>query len=259
MEETIEKIFNGLVLLDATKREEAEYLLSKIKNEEDLHMLAIAAKLSDFKIKYYVIKHLSLFDYKSTIKDLIGFLFDESKIIQRTAERALDNIISDDKYDCFLQLISSPDNYVRTYAIKSLGRGEQANAVIPLLKILDDKDPDIRVQIIDSLRLIGDERAEEAIIKCLKDCEAKVRYGAAFYCGSRKIRRACHELVNLLDDEIPSVRVTSVWALGQIKCRKTPGILKNRLKKEKDRKVRNEILRVMRESGIRELFSDKSE
>jgi len=185
MEKIIEKIFNGLVLLDTTKREEAEYLLSKIKNEDDLHSLAQAAKLSDFKIKYYVIKHLSLFDYKSTIEDLIEFLFDESKIIQRSAERALDNVISDDKYDCFLRLISSPDNYVRTYAIKSLGRGEQVNAVIPLLKTLNDDDPEIRLQIIDSLRLIGDERAEEAIINCLKDCEPKVRYGAAFYCGSR--------------------------------------------------------------------------
>lgn len=258
MEEIIEKIFNGLVLLDTAKREEAEYLLSKIKEEEELHKLSQTAILSDFKIKYYVIKHLSLFDYKSTIKDLIEFLFDDSKIIQRTAERALDNIRCDDKYDYLLDLISSPDNYVRTYAIKSLGRGEQANSVIPLLKILDDKDPDIRVQIIDSLRLIGDKRSEERVIKCLKDCEAKVRYAAAFYCGSRKVKKACSELLKLLDDLEPSVRVTSVWAIGQLKCRKSVFVMKNFLKKEKDRNVRNEMLRVMRDSGMADLLSEQT-
>jgi len=259
VEKTIEKIFNGLVLLDATKREEAEYLLSKIKNEEELHRLAQTAKLSDFKIKYYVIKHLSLFDYKSTVKDLTEFLFDESKIIQRTAERALDNISSDFKYDYFLDLLSSSDYYARTYAIKSLGMGEQANAVIPLIGILKDKDPGIRARIIDSLRLIGDERAEDAVLKSLSDCDAEVRYAAAFYCGSRKVKKACNELVKLLDDENPSVRVTCVWALGQIKSCTIPGILKNCLKKERDKNVRNEILRVLRESGMAEsLFRDKN-
>jgi len=253
----IEQIFSGLVLLDSARREEAEHLLSTIKDEDELEKLILSARKEDFKIRYYVIKHIAFFEYNTVIKALVDFLFDESSIIQRTAERGLDDIKSDNKYDFFIPLINSENKRVRMYAIKSLGRGEQTNAVLPLLKAIYDSDVEIRVQVIDALRLIGDTRGEKEIMNCLRDSKPEVRYASAFYCGSRKLKKSCSLLFKLLEDQYPRIRFTCVWALGQIKNDKFIRQLPLFLEKEKDKNVRNEIFSVMREAGMVDLIIKK--
>ncbi|HPZ07658.1 MAG TPA: GT4 family glycosyltransferase PelF [Candidatus Eremiobacteraeota bacterium] len=247
--ERIEEIFKYILSFDPSVREKGRTLLSELKNTFELQKLAELARERDFKIKYYVLEQLGKFQYKSTIKSLIQFLSDENILIQRKAERILDEIEIEDKYDYLLSLIREGSLSTRLYSIKTLGLARQVNAVLPLVHLLKDKESEIRYHTIDALRLIGDPRSDEEIIKCLKDETPEVCYGASIYCGTRKVKKSCAYLYGLLKDENPKIRTSAVWALGQIKDKKWTGKLKDFLTREEDENVRCEILKALYSSG----------
>ena len=247
--EKIENIFSLIFSFDQGKRDEGKFLLSRIKSEKELHELTLFALEESFKIKYYTIEHLGAFDYRGVIRDIILFLSDDNVIIQRKAGRILDKISSEDKYDLLLPLLKTSSHSTRLYAIKTTGRAKQVNAVLPLMEIMDDPDQDIRYEVIDALRYIGDTRAHGSVIKCLKDEEAKVRYAAAIYCGTSKVKKSCQALFELLGDSNPGVRVASVWAIGQIGSISGISRLKEYLEKEEDENVRHEMFRAFYRNG----------
>jgi polysaccharide biosynthesis protein PelF len=131
----------------------------------------------------------------------------------------------------------------RLYAIKSLGTGEQFNSVLPLVDIIYDENSEIKCQVIDSLRLIGDYRPENEVICLLKDPEPSVRYAAAFFCGDLKVKKAQKYLFELLVDENSKIRATAAWALGRVRPEKSHRKLVEALSKEHDPDVRKQISR----------------
>jgi len=115
---------------------------------------------------------------------------------------------------------------------------------------VEGSDEEAKYCAIDALRLIGDPRAEKAIKKCLSDRASNVRYAAAFYCGSRKVRNTASSLINLLSDPNEKIRLISVWALGQIPENECISQLASLYTHEKDKNVRNEIMRVLTKKNI---------
>jgi len=255
----IENIFTLIFSFEPGKRDEGKFLLSRIKSEKELRELASFSMDKSFKIKYCVIEHLGKFEYGSVIRDIILFLSDTNVIIQRKAGRTLDRISSEDKYDYLLPLLTTGSHSSRLYAIKTLGRGKQVNAVLPLLDITGDSDPDIRYEVIDALRHIADNRADEAIIRCLKDEKEKVRYAAAIYCGSSKAGKSCEALFELLKDANSRVRSASVWAIGQIGNLSCVSRLKDYLEKEEDENVKHEIFKAFYRAGEVKLLETEGE
>ncbi|GEM_PF-19399 len=237
-----------------------EELLSLITREDELHELAIEASKGTFKVKYFVIRHLGNFDYESTILDLINFIYEESQILQNEAERALDSIESEKKYEYFLPLLNSRHKKIQLFAIGAMGKGERNNAVLPLIAILKGNDEEAKYCAIDALRLIGDPRADKEIKKCLCDSASKVRYAAAFYCGSRKVGSICDNLVCLLSDPSEKIRLITVWALGQIPGNECISKLASLYTHEKDKNVRNEIMRVLtKKNGLDSIIGIEQE
>lgn len=237
-----------------------EELLALITDEYELHELAVEASKGTFKVKYFVIRHLGKFDYQSTILDLIDFIYEENQILQNEAERALDSIEGEKKYEFFLPLLISRNKTARLFAIHAMGKGERINAVLPLIAILEGSDEEAKYCAIDALRLIGDPRAEKAVKKCLCDRASNVRYAAAFYCGSRKVRNTGSSLINLLSDPDEKIRLITVWALGQIPGNECISQLASLYTHEKDKNVRNEIMRVLtKKNGLASLISKEQE
>ena len=251
----IKELFNDIDSIDPSRKEEGERLLSFLKTKKELKTLAQMAKNANFKVKYYVIKHLGKFDYDSVIEDIAGFLNDKHKSIRKTAENALSRIKSEVKYDYLFPVIHSENQALRIYAIKSLGEGEQVNATLELIGLLKDSDPEIRFQAINSLRLIKDYRSDKKVIERLSDPAPKVRFAAAFYCGCRKVKSSCNDLLKLMLDQNPKIRSACAWSLGQIQYFPSITKLKEFLKTEKDKNVKNEIFRVMHKVGIVKLYN----
>jgi len=250
----INELFKSINLSDPYSKEETERILSSIKSKEDLHALAQCAKKENFKVKYYVIKHLGKFENDTSIRELVGYLSDKNGSIRSIAESTLTSIRSESKYKFLLPAIEAREHSMRIYAIKALGRGEQVSATLPLLELLEDENPEIRFQTIDSLRLIKDHRANDRVAKCLDDPVERVCFAAAFYCGCRRIKKACGDLLSHMNDENPKIRSTCVWALGQIEDIPSIIKLKGFLKSEKDKNVKNEIFRVMHKIGIVKIY-----
>jgi HEAT repeat protein len=94
-ESLIEQIIDDLVLFDPSKSMGKDKHFLDVTDENELHELVEAAKKRNFKVKYFVIRHLENFGYDSVIVDLLSFLSDENHIIRNTAQHALDKIKSE--------------------------------------------------------------------------------------------------------------------------------------------------------------------
>jgi polysaccharide biosynthesis protein PelF len=255
-----EKVTGALKAIDALDPSfstEEESILSSLKSEEELHILAEEATRKSFKIKYVAIKHISSFPYESIVKDLIIFLYDENELIRGEAQRSLDGFGSDAKYDHILTLLDSKDLSILIYAVVSLGKGEKVAAVLPLISLLDHENSDVVYKAIDALRLIGDQRSDDLVMNRLSSSEPKVRYAAAFYCGSRKIGRSCGMLARLTRDENRRIRLVAVWALGQQIEMNCISCLMDMLEIEKEVNIRNEIFRILNKRGMLSLLQQK--
>jgi len=67
---------------------------------------------------------------------------------------------------------------VRAGAARALGKLQAPDAVDPLIWLLRDRDPDVRMAGIIALRQIGDERGMNAIAAAVQDTDPDVE-GAA--------------------------------------------------------------------------------
>jgi glycosyltransferase involved in cell wall biosynthesis/HEAT repeat protein len=250
----ISHVLNTIESFDPNIPQEEE-LLSLITDEEELHELALLASKGTFKVKYFVIRHLGKFDCESAILDLIEFIYEENEILHNEAERVLLAMESDRKYQLFLPLLASKHRMAQLFAIRAMGKGERVNSVLPLMAILEGGDEEAKYYAIDALRMIGDPRADRAVIARLSDEAPKVRYAAAFYCGSRKTVSACRSLAALLSDHSGRIRFITAWALGQIPGNECNHQLASLYSSEKDRNVRNEIMRVLTKKSSLDLLT----
>ena len=76
-------------------------------------------------------------------------------------KKFLENVYNKDnsRTEDLISLLNNPNNSLKKYAIKMLEISKSQSAIEPLLIALDDKDPNIRWQIICALSKIGDNRA----------------------------------------------------------------------------------------------------
>lgn len=104
--------------------------------------------------------------------------------------------------------------------LSRLGTGK-ANTVLPeLIKVLKDRDPQLRSLAARALGGVNDKKATKALAKALMDSEASVRLAAAyslntrFYTISFVPQEAISNLTALLEDEDSQVRRWATVALG---------------------------------------------
>ena len=232
-------------MLDPSLREKGEAQLARLVKEDELHMMTDMSLHQDLKVRFRIIEHLGNFEYKTTINDLVEILKDREPVIRKAAVKALNGIKAEYKYDALIELFRNAETSIRLYAIKTTGEAEQKNAVLPLLDTLGDDNPEITYQVIDSLRYIGDSRSDAEVLKMLDNPDPSIMYAAAFYCGSRRLKKAASRLYELAGDENVNLRIASVWALDHIEGKNCSDRLREILPGETDHNVRNQILKTL--------------
>jgi len=105
---------------------------------------------------------------------------------------------------------------MRWRAVQGLGELRRAEALEPLIGVLQDSRREVRRAAVDALRKIGDNRAVESLIRALSDEDDAVRWEAANALGELKDVRAIGPLVSALTDEVESVRQNSASSLIEI-------------------------------------------
>jgi HEAT repeat protein len=102
---------------------------------------------------------------KSTIEGLIDGLDSQERDMRRAAVRSIGQLDTEGKYlPRLIRALNDPDDVVRCDVVKSLERmGSLAKPAVPaLLKLLKDKDRDVRTHAAEALLVIDPKAAAKA-------------------------------------------------------------------------------------------------
>jgi HEAT repeat protein len=115
-----------------------------------------------------------------------------------------------------IKLLEDKEENVRSSAAEALGKIPDHSAVEPLIQMLWDEKPNARQLAAFGLGQIGDSRAVEPLIELLGDGEKYVRYAATEALGEIADLRAVEPLIQLLGDGDGFLRYLVATAIGKI-------------------------------------------
>jgi HEAT repeat protein len=105
----------------------------------------------------------------------------------------------------------------REIVLEALGQSGDSTALVPVLTLLDDPDPAVRLNAMRALRPLLDEPAADVLIAALDDDELEVKVLAAEYLGIIESAAAVPRLIRTAQgDGKVRLRATAIWALGSI-------------------------------------------
>jgi hypothetical protein len=121
--------------------------------------------------------------------------------------KRLNTVINDDYYEeeKWFDLLSSSQDVIRLQTIKYLGRCRDSTGVLPLIKLVQDKNEnrEYRAYAIEALDKIHDKRAILPLIKILESKmeQLEVRMSAALALGEIGDDKALNILIKILKNE----------------------------------------------------------
>jgi beta-lactamase regulating signal transducer with metallopeptidase domain len=141
-----------------------------------------------------------------------------------------------DAFGPLKEALDSSNPSVRRNAAWAIGEltnmapGERAEAVLPIVSLMNDADGWTRLAAARTLGELRDERGSDRLIAGLLDSEAAVRETSAWALGEMKYKDAVESLCNLLVTDIQvEVRLAAAEALGEIGSNKAVASLNRAL------------------------------
>ena len=107
---------------------------------------------------------------------------------------------------------------IRPKIAELLARLQPKEGPKELLKLLNEKNPDIRAKAAEALGRLRAEDAVPDLRKCLKDQVPSVRLKAAEALGRLQPKEGVPELINLLHERGPAFRAMAAEALGHLRA-----------------------------------------
>jgi HEAT repeat protein len=163
---------------------------------------------------------------RESVPNLINTLSDNDPVL-RSAARALSRIGDERAIEPLIRLLADREYEVRKSAIYALGWIGDERAIGPLVNVMKDQNesPTVRGVAAEAFANIGDKSGVEPLIDALEDSSAEVRFWAAFALGQLGDPRALPKLERLVatDKEIVlgwwSVSKEAAEAIEAIKSR----------------------------------------
>jgi HEAT repeat protein len=143
------------------------------------------------------------------VDPLVITLGDEYSGVREAAAKALENL-GEPLGKVIVQSLEGAEK-----AREALAAGKDPRAIVPLLKVLANWDPNVRAAAAQTLGKLKDPRAVEPLVKALEDTSDSVQEAAAWALGNIANPRAIVPLVKALRDAPWNVRVVAGWVLGK--------------------------------------------
>jgi HEAT repeat protein len=144
--------------------------------------------------------------------------------------------------ECLLRLISSSDTtLVRRRALEALGFSSRKELPGLIEKAYASPEMDWLVSALYAMGRSANSRWKPQVLKMLSHKRPAVRAEAASAAGELEIKAAIPELLELLDDVDPDVRMASIWSLSQIGGARVRSALENMLETSEDDDETNQI------------------
>ena len=145
-------------------------------------------------------------------------LMSSEALLQIEKLRAAENDPQRDVVPLLVESLQSPEEDVREYAAEQLRRYPSPRAVLPLLPLLKDKSPWVRIETTETLGFLRDARAVPALLEAAHDAESAVRVNVAEALGAIRLTNppVVQTLIVMLTDSEMVVRAFAAESLGDI-------------------------------------------
>jgi antitoxin component YwqK of YwqJK toxin-antitoxin module len=146
-----------------------------------------------------------------------------------------------DKSDFLYRVLGEKDNFIQQNAVYSLGKiGKPAvEALLKMLKQMDNDAEYLRADVVDSLGNIKDPRVLEPIIEALRHHNKKVRLRAIIALEKFNNKRAFEAIYTALWDKKDEVRNWAINILSRIKYCRAYNALKTISETDRDHSIRS--------------------
>ena len=121
--------------------------------------------------------------------------------------------------EILLQKIEDPDPFIRVEAVQSLGEIKSEEALLPVCNCLDDENLYVRAYAAEAVGKIGHVNTALALLRLISSLDDPSPYVRAMILvalGELQDDRAADPVRKLLQDEDESVREMAAWALANI-------------------------------------------
>jgi len=146
-----------------------------------------------------------------------------------------------DLRETLMDLLRDPDRRVRATAIKIVQLTESAEGMRHLVGALSDPDARVRANAIEAFEDNGDARLAPLLVPFLSDADNRARANAAKALIRLDHPEGIATLEAMLEDPHEMMRLSAVWALGELRIEGTVERLLSRSRDEKSTKVRAKI------------------
>lgn len=194
---------------DSKIRNAAAKALGQLGSADSVAEISSTLQHKDPEQRLASVKVLSEIGDKSTIKMLFPLLCDKKERVRFAVCQALDNLgWEPDKGEMGAWYWMTKSDLTKTAAI-----GEPA--VEPLLVMLKDKSN--REEVCYTLGEIGGKRAIEGLVKVLQDKDVDIRLAAAEALAKNHDLRAVRSLSSLAKSKNINLKISAIYSLGDIK------------------------------------------
>lgn len=233
-EAAVEPLIKLLNIGSGRPSENANLVLARIGTKKALDEVVEALKNPEFDHRVRAFAAMALGDTKS--KDFIVPLIEALKTdghwwVRNFVVGSLGKIGSERAVDPLIGALNDENQYVRRAIVSVLGELKSEKAVLPLIGTFKDEDWQIRFRAPDILLAYGD-KAEEPLLKALKDDNRWAKVGAANILGRIRSQDAVLPLISLLGDQDRMTRDEAAVALSRINSERAVEPLLNLLKHE---------------------------
>ena len=131
----------------------------------------------------------------------------------------IDEFADKETIEILLQKLDDPDPFVRVEAIQSLGEIQQEKSLVSVCDCLNDENLYVRAYAAEAVGKIGQVDISLALSRLLSSLDDPSPYARAMMVaalGELQDKRASDSIRKLLHDEDESVRWMAVWALKKI-------------------------------------------
>jgi len=208
------QIIEGLSNKEEHFAKKSEHKLIEM-GEKAIRLLLIALKEKSRVLRLRAIRVLGEIGGTIAVVTLIELLGDEKGSLKETVIESLGKIGDESAIGPLIKELKNENSGISTKAGSSLMK-LGTKAILPLIKLLEDKSSTLRAKVVGVLGTIKDPEVVDHIIETLYDSAKEVRKIAASMLGYRVEIRAIKNLIETLNDEKWEVRKVTAWALGEI-------------------------------------------
>lgn len=151
-----------------------------------------------------------------------------------------------------MALLNDPDRRVRATAIKIVQLTESVDGMRLLVAALSDPDRRVRANAIEAFEDSGEPLCIPVLLPFLRDDDNRVRANTAKAVWNLGSEEGKKTLQTMIDDPDEMMRLSAVWAIGQVRFPGAVDLLLNRLEAEPSAAVRAKISEVLSSQAHRE-------